>query len=189
MKNELKRTEKGFTLVELLVVIAIIAVLATIILPGMGNIKYKANVLKCSKNLAGLYSGLVMYESEYKSYPDKTGKAFWNHLRDPDVAKYPDDGPKAPLYGQGGLFICPAKPGGGKADLRNSIATCHYRGPTLPISYAFEDSAPIGADIELNHDPKDNKKPINVLYYGGKVGELKNDGSEEWQELTTGVTE
>ena len=56
MSNKLRRSEKGFTLVELLVVIAIIAVLATIILPGMGNIKYKANVLKCSKNLSGLYS-------------------------------------------------------------------------------------------------------------------------------------
>jgi prepilin-type N-terminal cleavage/methylation domain-containing protein len=187
MKNELKRTERGFTLVELLVVIAIIAVLATIILPGMGNIRYKANVLKCSKNLTGLYSGLVMYESEYKSYPDKTGKAFWNRLRDPDEATWPD-GVKAPLYRQGGLYVCPAK--GGKADIGDSTVTCHYRGPATPISYALDDSAPIGADIADNHDPKDNKKPINVLYYGGKVGDVK-PGDEEWGDLTgdTGVTE
>jgi len=187
MKNERKRTERGFTLVELLVVIAIIAVLATIILPGMGNIRYKANVLKCSKNLSGLYNGLVMYEGEYKTYPTSTGKAFWDVLRDPNEASWPD-GVKAPLYGQGGLYLCPVQ--GGNPDKRDTMAISHYRGPKNSVTYAFDDSDPIGADMELNHD-KDGKKPINVLYYGGKVGELKNDGSAEWQDLTgeKGVTE
>lgn len=183
MKNERKRTERGFTLVELLVVIAIIAVLATIILPGMGNIRYKANVLKCSKNLSGLYNGLVMYEGEYKTYPTGTGRVFWDVLRDPDPSKWPD-GAKAPLYGQGGLYVCPVK--GGNPDKRETMVISHYRGPAEQLTYAFDDSTAIGADLEDNHDPKDNKKPINVLYYGGKVGELKL-GDEEWDDLTKGV--
>jgi len=188
MKNELKQTERGFTLVELLVVIAIIAVLATIILPGMGGIRYKANALKCSKNLTGLFSGLVMYESEYKTYPvGVQGKAFWNLLR--DVSKYTTDA-APPLKRQNGLYLCPVK--GGTPDVGDSTATCHYRGPAVDLTYAFDDSAPIGADAATNHDPK-GKKAINVLFYGGKVGEAK-DGDQIWMELepsddNPGVTE
>ncbi len=185
MNNELKRTERGFTLVELLVVIAIIAVLATIILPGMGNIRWKANVLKCSKNLAGLYSGLVMYESEYKTYPvGAIGKDFWNLLRDDTL--YPVD-EKPPLYKQGGLYVCPARPGA-KADVGKVVSTCDYRGPALDISYSLDDSYPIGADILLNHDPKDGKKPINVLFYGGKVGEMKYT-DPDWDELDPALSD
>jgi type II secretory pathway pseudopilin PulG len=162
--------------VELLVVIAIIAVLATIILPGMGNIRKKANILKCAKNLSGLYNGLVQYEGEYKSYPTgATGASFWNLLR--DVTKYTDSTP--PLKRSNGLYICPMR--GGAADVGDSIATCHYRGPASDLTYAFDDASPIGADEEANHNPK-GKKSINVLTYGGKVGEV-TEGSLEWSEL------
>ena len=178
MRNKLRRIEGGFTLIELMVVVAIIAVLATIILPGMGNIKRKTNILKCAKNLAGLYNGLVQYEDEYKRYPvGVTGVAFWNHLRDPDTSKYPNA--KAPVYRQNGLYICPMV--GGTADVGDSISTCHYRGPATEITYAFDESTAIGADMAANHNPK-GKKSINVLYYGGRISEV-TEGSQEWSEL------
>ncbi|MBI5777873.1 MAG: type II secretion system protein [Planctomycetes bacterium] len=179
MKTERKRTESGFTLVELLVVIAIIAVLATIILPGMGNIRYKANVLKCSKNLSGLYNGLVMYEAEYKTYPTETGIELWNILR--DVSKY--DGENAPLRRQHGLYVCPVL--GGSPDTGDGMNICHYRGPIVSLSYAKKDSDPIGGDVDTNHTKK-TPMSINVLYYGGKVSEVNEQkNSDEWTEANT----
>ncbi|MEW6027130.1 MAG: type II secretion system protein [Planctomycetota bacterium] len=177
MKNELRRDEGGFTLIELLVVIAIIAVLATIILPGMGNIRKQAKNLNCAKNLEGLYKGLVMYENEYKFYPSLTGKDLWNALRDPTL--YPSD-VKPPLYQQHGLFVCPVR--GSLIDKANPLASWAYRGPGSALSYAFDDSVPIGADVETNHTPK-GKKAVNVLYFGGKVSEVK-EGDPEWQDLS-----
>lgn len=174
--KKLKQTEKGFTLVELLVVIAIIAVLATIILPGMGNIRKKAKVLKCSKNMAGLYNGLVMYEGEYKTYPTGStakGKAFWNTLRDPNNTA-------SPLLKQNELFVCPVS--GTKADVYPAISNCDYLGPGFDVSEALSESEFIGADMKKNHDPKASAQPINALTWGGRVTEVKQ-GDPEWTEL------
>lgn len=173
MRNELRRSEKGFTLVELLVVIAIIAVLATIILPGMGNIRWQANFLKCGKNLDGLYKGLVMYEAQYKAYPagtDARGKAFWNILRDPNNRE-------APLYKQDGLFVCPIK------KEKAGPGVCSYRGPAFDVGDALGETDIIGGELAANHDPKNTAKPVNALTWGGKVIEVK-PADPDWVEVT-----
>ncbi len=49
MLNEMKKNQKGFTLVELIVVIAIMAVLATLLIPRiMGNVKDAADQAEIS---------------------------------------------------------------------------------------------------------------------------------------------
>ena len=56
----------GFTLIELLVVIAIIAVLAAMLLPGIGLVKEAAKQSKCASNLRQVYLGVLAYCQDYE---------------------------------------------------------------------------------------------------------------------------
>ena len=59
-----KRNPIGFTLIELLVVIAIIALLVSILLPGLSQAKALARRVTCSANQRVLGMALQMYCAE-----------------------------------------------------------------------------------------------------------------------------
>ena len=62
------KRSKGFTLIELLVVIAIIALLLSIVLPGLRKAKEAAKRIVCSNHLKTLGISNEIYSNEYDGY-------------------------------------------------------------------------------------------------------------------------
>ena len=57
--------ETRFSLIELLVVIAIIALLSAILLPALGKAKESGRQAACANNMKQIFTGAVMYVSDY----------------------------------------------------------------------------------------------------------------------------
>lgn len=61
-------TELRFTLLELLIVIAIIAILASLLLPGLGKSKDLVRMTACSNNLRQTGSAFNLYNNDYNEH-------------------------------------------------------------------------------------------------------------------------
>lgn len=59
----------GFSLIELLVVISIIAILATLILPGLTRAKVEAKVATAKAEISSFAQALSMYDADFGAYP------------------------------------------------------------------------------------------------------------------------
>jgi len=102
----MKRT-KGFTLIELLVVIAIIALLLSILVPGLQQVKRQAKMTLCKSNLRQLQMGFTLYAEardgklfDYSSgiYMDPIGE----HINNIDAIRFcPESSDISKAYGWG----------------------------------------------------------------------------------------
>ena len=75
MKNQAKKSKKGFTLIELVVVIAILGILAAILIPVIGGFIERANTAANQANAKNLYNSVAMALAMGESVSDATGTA------------------------------------------------------------------------------------------------------------------
>ncbi|MDD5727797.1 MAG: prepilin-type N-terminal cleavage/methylation domain-containing protein [Victivallales bacterium] len=77
------KKNKGFTLIELLVVVAIIAILASLLLPALGNARIAAQSIACMNNLRQMGTGVLNYAAENDDIfipCERTGYDMWYNL-------------------------------------------------------------------------------------------------------------
>ncbi|MBI4713133.1 MAG: prepilin-type N-terminal cleavage/methylation domain-containing protein [Planctomycetes bacterium] len=68
--------KQGFSLIELLVVISIIAILATLILPGLTRAKITAKETTARTEISSFDQALSMYQADFGAYPaEETGNS------------------------------------------------------------------------------------------------------------------
>ena len=71
----MKKFRKGFTLIEMLIVITIIALLASLILVGMGGARAKTRDARRIADLHNVMNGLELYYAKNSNYPDESNWA------------------------------------------------------------------------------------------------------------------
>lgn len=72
----------GFTLVELMVVIAVIALLTTILLPGLARARLQAKIVAVNADLRQIGLALEMYCLDHKEYPPTRQDCHTGTLKD-----------------------------------------------------------------------------------------------------------
>lgn len=124
------KRRKGFTLVELLVVIAIIALLVSILMPGLARARELARRAKCMSNLNGLGKAIALYQGQYDDkWPWLAGTNFNTTSTGTNAGTDPNSGSTNRsisavqfllVRGSGGqpveMFLCPSDDGASADD-------------------------------------------------------------------------
>jgi prepilin-type N-terminal cleavage/methylation domain-containing protein/prepilin-type processing-associated H-X9-DG protein len=146
------RSNSGFTLVELLIVVACIAILASLLLPGLSQAKARAQNIVCINNIRQIGLGLTMYVQQNDLYPPVLDKAsaetfFATYRRNHqwfDVIRA-QIGPSAEWTNK--LFRCPAYVGPIEYDNRvtprgYAIAAYAYNGYGKVAGFTLQQGGP-----------------------------------------------
>jgi prepilin-type N-terminal cleavage/methylation domain-containing protein len=68
-KDEMRKTQKGFSLIELLIVVAIILIIAAIAIPNLLRARISANEASAVSSLRTYNTACITYNSTYGYYP------------------------------------------------------------------------------------------------------------------------
>src|SRR5690625_776919 len=109
--NSFESPKNAFTLIELLTVIAIIGILASILIPVVGQVRENAHRVQCGSNMRQVGQAILTYESEFGVLPGPTER---------DV--------QSPLAGDSrrGADIPPSAWSEGTANIDLSVLMEHY---------------------------------------------------------------
>lgn len=162
------KSRKAFTLIELLVVIAVVALLLSIIMPGLQKAKEKTRELACRNNLRQLCIGLTFYAEDNDGYAmellDELGN-YWFHEIAPYLGdRFYEENPEQNLEGVMKITYCPStkKPDStygtakkawrfleGEGSYGMNLWLCNYGkySEGLPKEKYFEKVTNAGADV------------------------------------------
>ncbi len=73
MKTNNRKSRLGFTLIEILIVVAIIAILASVVLIGLGPLQRQGRDARRISDLKQVQTGLELYYNKEGQYPPSTG--------------------------------------------------------------------------------------------------------------------
>lgn len=101
-----QKTFKAFTLIEMLIVITIIALLASLILVGMGGARAKARDSRRIADLHSIQNALELYYAKFYFYPQTQSdwKGFVLILTNPETGIGVSSVPKDPLTNVGWTY-------------------------------------------------------------------------------------
>jgi prepilin-type processing-associated H-X9-DG protein/prepilin-type N-terminal cleavage/methylation domain-containing protein len=114
-KPAVRCRRRFFTLIELLVVIGIIAILLTILLPGLKKARETTKKIACTSNLTQIGKSMHMYANDYDGWPPEWVRntatsgyySYWQHRLGPYLGVRIFDG----QFYKGSAFLCPSRIG------------------------------------------------------------------------------
>ena len=168
---DIKIMRKGFTLIEILIVVAIIAILASIVLVGLGPAQQSGRDARRLSDLHEVQNALELYYNKCGSYPG--GATCGSSVA---AAKYPSTNsasteyggmanaiigagltinsmPQDPTAGASYYYAIPATTGattyvlGAKLENPNNSAFTNYNPPTVPGSYTGDTAGLNGCPV------------------------------------------
>lgn len=95
-QRELRRGQRGFTLIELMIVVAIIAILAGILIPNFVNARAQAQTAACESNLRSIATALELYYADNQVYPSAAGAPVQPSLLTANGVAYLNNTPRDP---------------------------------------------------------------------------------------------